>query len=229
LLRPWVLAALLLPALSRSKETARIVACKNNLRQLGFATTMYADDTGFYPALDHRDITIHQFITYGWQAQLLPYVSGNTAVFKCPSTPTELAWPTNRSSQGFTFPYNIGNDTPFSYGYNGWGVAAVGGLGLGIESSTSTPVHGVTKPADMIAIGDSSGDGGSDGEIAFHRFWTIPVAPPGTRHRDGANIVLVDGHVEWQKQTNWIALTEFAARRWNNDNQPHRNRWISGR
>ena len=33
--------------------------------------------------------------------------------------------------------------------------------------------------------------------------------------------------VEWQRQGAWIELNEVAASRWNNDNQPHRNLWIS--
>jgi len=39
-----ILAALLMPALSRSKVKAYNAACLNNLRQLGIATRLYADD-----------------------------------------------------------------------------------------------------------------------------------------------------------------------------------------
>ena len=39
-----ILAALLLPALSRSKANAYNAACVNNLRQLGIATRVYSDD-----------------------------------------------------------------------------------------------------------------------------------------------------------------------------------------
>ena len=39
-----ILAALLLPALSRSKAQAHNSACLNNLRQLGIATRLYSDD-----------------------------------------------------------------------------------------------------------------------------------------------------------------------------------------
>src|SRR6267143_3103265 len=41
-----ILAALLLTALVRAKEQARIVVCLNNLRQVGFALKLYAGDSG---------------------------------------------------------------------------------------------------------------------------------------------------------------------------------------
>jgi type II secretory pathway pseudopilin PulG len=39
-----ILAALLLPAMSRAKETSRRVACMNNLRQVGLGIRLYAED-----------------------------------------------------------------------------------------------------------------------------------------------------------------------------------------
>ena len=45
-----ILAAMLLPALGGAKETARRVACLNNMKQLRLALTMYADDNdGQFP------------------------------------------------------------------------------------------------------------------------------------------------------------------------------------
>jgi len=67
-----ILAGLLLPALSFAKKTARKTNCKSNLRQIGMALTMYADDWEMYP--------------YGeLQAGLYDQYIGGRKVFRCPS------------------------------------------------------------------------------------------------------------------------------------------------
>lgn len=58
-----ILAALLLPALSSSKDTARRTACMNNLKNLGLAMTSYVDDqASFFPYT--RKVSNHNIISW---------------------------------------------------------------------------------------------------------------------------------------------------------------------
>jgi prepilin-type N-terminal cleavage/methylation domain-containing protein/prepilin-type processing-associated H-X9-DG protein len=71
-----ILAALLLPALARGKESARRTACANNLRQLRLATGIYtADNAGQFPPRGPGD---------RWPAQLQPHYA-NVLILGCPS------------------------------------------------------------------------------------------------------------------------------------------------
>ena len=45
-----ILAAMLLPALSKAKSKAQQIACLNNAKQLTLATILYASDAGQLPA-----------------------------------------------------------------------------------------------------------------------------------------------------------------------------------
>ncbi|MBQ6472165.1 MAG: type II secretion system protein [Victivallales bacterium] len=50
-----ILAAMLLPALSKAREKARTISCASNLKQLGLAFALYNDDNaGFYPYTGKR-------------------------------------------------------------------------------------------------------------------------------------------------------------------------------
>lgn len=44
-----ILAALLLPALGKAKDSAKTTQCKNNVRQLGMAVQLYANQEGGFP------------------------------------------------------------------------------------------------------------------------------------------------------------------------------------
>jgi len=64
-----VLVALLLPAVQAAREAARRAQCSNNLRQIGLATTQYADTyKGAFPVASYA-------CCYGtWLVALLPYI-----------------------------------------------------------------------------------------------------------------------------------------------------------
>jgi len=101
-----ILAALLLPALSRAKEKARAIQCMNNLRQMMIGWKLYPDDYNdlLLASLVNPGITAQgrvqwvqgDFRTVGdpgtWDREvyiarspLMPYLGWNFSIWKCPS------------------------------------------------------------------------------------------------------------------------------------------------
>jgi prepilin-type N-terminal cleavage/methylation domain-containing protein len=74
-----ILAGMLLPALSNARGMAKKAACINNLKQLGIATHLYADDyNGWAPPC----YTPWDGFGREWPQRLYPYV--NAKIFLCP-------------------------------------------------------------------------------------------------------------------------------------------------
>ena len=108
-----ILAALLLPALQRARESARRSVCLNNLRQIGLAITMYAQEwDGFVP---HREISPGNATPYGiWDTHAFgplfttgafpndpgQYLRDSKALYMfCPSQSNNLFRPRNGSGR----------------------------------------------------------------------------------------------------------------------------------
>lgn len=86
-----ILMSMLMPALVRAKAKANKISCVNNVRQLGFAGTLYAGDhDSEFPRRLH--------LTNAWMFALKPYYGisasktnnatskeGNSRILKCPS------------------------------------------------------------------------------------------------------------------------------------------------
>jgi len=112
-----ILAALLLPALSGVRDTARTIACANNLKQIGLATLMYAFDSE-----DHLPYSC--FIATGgipevcWDDLIASYMG-----IKLTVTEMEyIAWPRASAAFRCTADKVVRNyDYPRSYAMN-WGV-----------------------------------------------------------------------------------------------------------
>src|SRR5262249_33780504 len=73
-----ILAALLLPSLARSKESARRIACANNLHQIGIALTVYVDEHKRYP---YNRLGVTNY----WETQIFPTKDIYDSIYMCPS------------------------------------------------------------------------------------------------------------------------------------------------
>ena len=94
-----ILASILFPTFAQAREAARRTSCTSNLRQLGFAMSMYSQDyDGLYPAQDltqgvqsntyqRGGVTVADWATTpvtNWAKSIFSYVK-NYQVFTCPS------------------------------------------------------------------------------------------------------------------------------------------------
>lgn len=83
-----VLTAVLVPALRRARESSRGVACYNNLRQLGLASSLYADShDARFPSFRKWLYSSVGDLTTG---QIYPYLNSRP-VYLCPTDKVELA------------------------------------------------------------------------------------------------------------------------------------------
>ena len=80
-----VLAAMLLPVLSRTKEKANQTFCLNNMRQLALWTTLYLEDNNGCLNLNHNEITSPPPFPQYWQNRLYPAYAPTKGPFACPT------------------------------------------------------------------------------------------------------------------------------------------------
>src|SRR5436309_15020995 len=92
-----ILAAILFPVFAQAREKARAISCLSNMRQMGLAIMMYAQDWDEHSVKTHHDLAPPETIKdlYPFYQPLQPYVK-SSGIFRCPSvsdTPTLFPWP----------------------------------------------------------------------------------------------------------------------------------------
>jgi prepilin-type N-terminal cleavage/methylation domain-containing protein/prepilin-type processing-associated H-X9-DG protein len=212
-----ILAGLLLPALARAKTQAQSTLCKSNLKQMGMATHLYADDNS--DKLPYAWATGHDPDKNNFETLLVKYVK-NTAfiagtattnsdfavsIFRCPVRFLENHWQNYKNYAG------VGNPWKISYGMNQFTSAD-----FPANPATGQPPNGTTakmssvrQPSDTLLIADLS--------FLLNHPAIIYLAKTDVGYKHGgrihqadgkANIVFIDSHVEARslKQTNGIVM-----------------------
>ena len=117
-----ILAGMLLPALSKARESARGSSCMNNLKQIGVATHMYITDwDDYFPGRGEWSMG-----QYYWTNRIYPYLqlrskrgnNGTEIIDKDSSCPV-LVCSSSTKEQRFTDFTNYSNDTASMFGKEG--------------------------------------------------------------------------------------------------------------
>jgi prepilin-type processing-associated H-X9-DG protein/prepilin-type N-terminal cleavage/methylation domain-containing protein len=240
------LASLLLPALSRAKQTARLAKCKSNERQIGIAVALHLVDYGVYP-IDYDYNSPVQFSPNTWVGRLKPYTGcgWNQGIFDCPGFAIQLQTP-GLSESGRI---NMLEQTHASeYAWNRMGVVHLvpagpaGHYGLGGMDSSALAFPGqfyqepisesrVIAPSDMVSVGDAySEDLGGSACLTLmvgYQMGTDATVKARLsarkRHTGVFNALYCDGHVTHMKPSKFFGQTDDDIRKFNNDHLPHRD------
>lgn len=193
-----ILAAMLLPALNSARERAKTITCVSNLKQIGLAITLYADDYDNY-----LPQAATQIDSLSWQDRLVKYLKQIQGVI----TSTDYTW--RRNQHVFFCPssnlnyIHMGPTSPDTYAYRSYGVS----LEFMPSDTACTKLYrmgSVDQPSDKALVFDyndlkpGSGPGTPsdvntvDGSAAQLAARIIP------RHNKQSvvNVLWVDSHVE---------------------------------
>lgn len=219
-----LLAAILFPVFGRARESARRSACLSNLKQVGTAFLMYAQDFDEqYPKGDQA-ISGSDYRGNGWAGVIDPYTK-NISVFRCPSDgSTTSGNPLLSYAYNSAIPYTLSLTSQL----NNWPGPKLSAftnsaktvLLFEIRASTFNPKQDANYPSS--SGGYSPAGTGKDGNnlqpytganvspfYATGYFPTVPThnrfdgSTPGSgeygRHLEGSNWLFADGHAKWMK------------------------------
>jgi prepilin-type N-terminal cleavage/methylation domain-containing protein/prepilin-type processing-associated H-X9-DG protein len=202
-----ILAGMLLPVLSRSKTKALSIRCCSNLRQMGLAFLLYADD---------NNQQLPDLYTKWW--------TGNGVA------PGGLWWWQTLSANRYVVSQSISNNVwrcpevrdkdisvVFGAHWEGYGPVESTVIRYAFDMSPTVPLHSrklqdIKRPTQIWMMGDT-GVPYNPNSVPFSGYMTeivtfppdptthdwkgyTPPKQPGCRHNLRANIVMVDGHYE---------------------------------
>jgi prepilin-type N-terminal cleavage/methylation domain-containing protein/prepilin-type processing-associated H-X9-DG protein len=204
-----ILAAILFPVFAQAREKARQVTCTSNVKNLGLAVMMYAQDYDeTYPPLWYES-------TGHWPNIVRPYFGnaasdssgskGRGGIMVCPSATFKHPGWSYAMSQEFSV-YE-----PKIKGYRGMAIAAISTPARVLMIAEAPQVKAWQQCSIEIQTEDPKCWGGplgngvdvkgyQDIDGIVHSPWVCPMALPRYRHNGGALIAWGDGHASWRRK-----------------------------
>lgn len=201
-----LLLSVILPSLKKAKEYAKMIICRSNLKQIGLAANLYAEDNETYiPRGGEYDVWFLYFLPYIGQEGVTDY--RNAGIFTCGSYPNK--------------------DQTICYVINAWTFANNTDM-AGVQVSGPTKLESFKSRMQKVYLADSE-----DGEwrpviqdalspdLDRMDIWKVTHLPNSTdvsvedgrrvareRHKDGANYLFLDWHADY------IATEDMDIRYW---------------
>lgn len=212
-----ILAALLLPALSRAKRHAGLANCRSNLKQLGYGMLMYVDTyENAFPGQASRSLEGFQnadWIYWRISAAYPPVTKSPIAVFIGSVSTNLFRCPLDRDDSERSA--MVGDPGPYVYSYSMTSHELVNGQNKGMSSYFAGPPNlpnpvvlfkqaAIRNPGQKIMLaeeesshkaGESADVGGSSNIINDGR-WLPPGDMLTARHSNKGDVNYADGHVE---------------------------------
>lgn len=187
-----ILAGMLLPALSRAKESARTISCINNLRQVALASMTYSmDHNGNLPWFLNWLYTKPGDLTTG---KLYPYLSSKP-VFLCPTDKIELS-AKNRPKTTTPAPMPFGQNRNFPRDYS---------YAMNCAICHTTDLSRFLEPPKTVVFMEA---------VLGPNDYTGQVGPAmvsqslAFRHNSRGHLVMADLHLEKMKKKDYDAVAK---------------------
>jgi len=182
-----ILASLLLPVLSKSKEQVRRISCGSNLGQIGKAFAFYIQDYDGYlpPYRDYGSPEKYWFPERPSSGLLADYLGLNDPV-ACIGSVTNSGGSIYKSKflcPSFTRNSPAVGTTEYGLGYN-----------ASVYQYSSRRTNRFRSPSETCLVSESL-----KGLIVFY-FTTSNDYPMEFRHADGVNVLFCDFHVVWRQR-----------------------------
>lgn len=200
-----ILAALLLPVLSRAKQKAHQTNCENNLRQLQVGWLMYVQDQNDALPLNAQgktsysdnasttnswvvgDATFSAGLSYIKQGTLYSYV-GNSEVYHCPSETSLVRGSNVPRTRSYSLDYCLNGVIDPQYSAY---------LPAGTASAVVEKSSAISRPSAAFAFLDENENTIEDGVYLLFRDPDVTWQnAPSDRHSQGMNLSFADGHGE---------------------------------